>query len=127
MKRIGMITVLALSTGFFATSQALAAGNPADGKTFFQGICAMCHNDTKGAGAKIGPDLYGIVGRKAGSQPGFSYSPAMKNANFVWTEEKLAEYIDNPQKAVPGNRMPYGGTHNLQKAQNVAAYLATLK
>ena len=127
MKRFGMITAVALGASLFVASQAFAAGNAAQGKTFFTGVCAMCHNDTKGSGAKIGPDLYGVVGRKAGSVAGFAYSPAMKKAGFVWTEDKLAAYINNPQQVVPGNRMPYAGTQNMQKAENVAAYLATLK
>lgn len=118
-----MAGALALSAG-----AAQAAGNAAAGKTFFKGVCAMCHNDAKGAANKIGPNLWGVVGSKPGNVPGFNFSAAMKHTKFkVWTEAKLAAYINDPQKVVPGNRMPYGGTHNMKKAENVAAYLATLK
>lgn len=127
MTRIGMITAVAMGASLFVASQAFAAGNAAAGKKFFDGVCAMCHNDTKGAGAKIGPNLFGVIGRKAGSVAGFDYSPAMKKANFVWTEQKVAAYVNDPQQVVPGNRMPYGGAHNMQNADDVAAYLATLK
>jgi cytochrome c len=119
---LGLAAALALG----ATS-AQAAGDAAAGKTFFNGICAMCHNAAKGAPNKIGPNLWGIVGSKPGTVPGFNFSPAMKAAKFSWTEQNLADYINNPQAKIPGNRMPYGGTHSMQKAQNVAAYLATLK
>jgi cytochrome c2 len=98
-----------------------AAAAPAE----FQ-VCAACHRTTAGTNA-IGPSLFGVVGRKAGTEPGFNYSPAMKSAGFVWTVKKLTAYIDNPQAVVPHNRMPFFGTHNMATAATVANYLATLK
>jgi hypothetical protein len=59
---------------------------------------------------RLGPNLHKIVGRKAGSQPDYAFSTAMKEAGFVWDEEKLDRFIANPDEVVPGNSMkPYGG------------------
>ena len=125
-RTIGFALLTAGAVAWSAGS-ASATGNAANGKKLFKGICAMCHTDAKGAPNKIGPNLWGVVGSKPGEVKGFNFSPAMKNAKFTWTEENLAEYINDPQKKVPGNRMPYGGEHNKQKSADIAAYLATQK
>jgi cytochrome c len=117
---MGVIAVAAL-----LASQAQAA-DAKNGATVFQ-RCAICHSDTKGAPAKIGPNLFGVVGRKAGTQPNFSYSAGMKSAGFVWTPDKLVSYVEHPQVVVPGNRMAFGGITRPADAQDLEAYLATLK
>lgn len=89
--------------------------------------CAICHSDTKGAPAKIGPNLFGVVGRKAGTQPNFSYSAAMKSAGFEWTPDKLAAYVEHPQQVVPGNRMAFAGITSKTDAEELVEYLETLK
>jgi len=106
-------------------SQAQAA-DAKNGATVFQ-RCAICHSNTKGAGAKIGPNLFGVVGRKAGTMADFPYSAAMKKAGFVWTPEKLIAYVEHPQAVVPGNRMAFAGITRPADAQDLEAYLATLK
>jgi cytochrome c len=106
-------------------SQAQAA-DAKNGATVFQ-RCAICHSNTKGAGAKIGPNLFGVVGRKAGTQPNFPYSTAMKSAGFVWTPDKLIAYVEHPQAVVSGNRMAFGGITRPADAADLEAYLATLK
>ena len=124
-KTLVRLMLVAGAAAFVATA-AQAAGDAAAGKQVFQ-KCSICHSDAKGAPAKIGPNLFGVVGRKAGTFAGFNYSPAMKNSGITWTEAKLAAYANDPQKVVPGNRMPFPGLHNDKDAANVAAYLATLK
>jgi cytochrome c len=120
LKSIGIAAIAAL----FA-SQALGA-DAKNGAAVFE-RCAICHSNTKGAPAKICPNLFGVVGRKAGTMPEFSYSAAMKSAGFVWTTDKLTAYVQHPQVVVPGNRMAFGGISSRRDAQDVAAYLATLK
>lgn len=110
----------------FTASAAGAAGNAANGASVFA-RCAICHNNTRGAGAKIGPDLFGVVGRKAGTEPGFSYSAAMKNSGITWTNEKLDAYIKSPQMIVPGNKMPFSGLPSSSQRADLIAYLDTLK
>jgi cytochrome c len=117
-----------MSMGLLAlvlASQAQAA-DPKNGASVFQ-RCAICHSNTKGAPARIGPNLFGVVGRKAGTFAQFSYSAAMKKAGFVWTADKIAAYAQHPQIVVPGNRMAFGGISSAHDAADVAAYLATLK
>src|SRR5882762_10320619 len=107
-----------------AANAALAAGDPAKGKQAYQ-ACAACHAVTQGT-TGVGPSLFGIVGRKAGSASGFNYSRAMKDSNLSWTEKSLDAYIANPQKAVPGNTMPYPGMPDAQLRSALIAYLETL-
>ncbi len=115
----------AASLGFLMIAAAQAA-DAKKGQELF-GRCAICHNAEKGAGNKVGPNLFGIVGRKAATAPNFYYSPAMKSSGIVWTEEKLEAYIMNPAKVVPGNRMAFAGIANKEQAEDLAAYLETLK
>lgn len=102
------------------------AADVAAGKQVFQQQCSICHSDKPGVN-KIGPSLFGVVGRKTGSEPGYNYSVANKNSNITWTPEVLDQYINHPQKIVPGTKMPYGGLHNATKRQNLIGFLETLK
>ncbi|HXL98789.1 MAG TPA: c-type cytochrome [Rhizomicrobium sp.] len=110
----------------FAATAAQAAGNAAAGASVFD-RCAICHSNTKGAPAKIGPNLFGIVGRKAAAQADFSYSTALKNSGIVWSADKLDAWIASPATLVPGNRMAFAGIASAQDRANLVAYLATLK
>jgi cytochrome c len=123
MKIIGSIVVAAAA---LMPLSAQAGGNAAQGKSYFA-RCAICHSNTKGAPNRIGPNLFGVVGRKAGSMPGFFYSGAMKRSNITWTPAKLEAYITKPQAVVPGNRMPFAGVSNHQQVEDLVAYLETLK
>jgi cytochrome c len=88
----------------------LALGSPApaqpqpDGAALFRMRCASCHTVEPGGRAVLGPNLAGVVGRKAGSTD-FNYSPAMRNANIVWTRANLDRYLAGPMRMVPGTRM----------------------
>ena len=108
------------------TAGAHSAGDATRGAALFN-RCALCHNNAKGAPNKIGPNLFGVVGRRAGTYPGFSYSSAMKTAGFAWTPTKLDAYLAGPQKVVPGNAMPFGGIADATQRADLVAYLATLK
>lgn len=88
--------------------------------------CKACHKVEAGKNA-VGPSLFGVVGRKAGTEPGFKYSPAMEKAGWIWTPEKIAEYIANPRATVPGNKMAFGGVKNPAMVTEIVGYLATLK
>jgi cytochrome c len=117
-----LLLAAGLTIGAFATAPAPArADSAAQGKAMFA-ICAACHSLDPGVN-KIGPSLHGIIGRKAGSEPGFAYSPAMKSAGFDWTPAKLAAYLNSPQSTVPGDRMPYAGTNNMDMAKSIVDYL----
>lgn len=87
-------------------------------------FCAGCH---AGGPASLGPPLVGVVGRKSGSVPGFNYSKAMKNANVVWNEESLVAFLSDPQKTVPGNRMPFAGISDPSDVAQLVNYLKALQ
>ncbi|OQW44268.1 MAG: cytochrome C [Proteobacteria bacterium SG_bin6] len=99
-------------------------GDPAKGKTAFV-VCSTCHAVQPGAN-RIGPTLHQIVGRQAGIVPGYNYSAANKNSGITWTREKLFQYLEKPQRVVPGTKMTYPGMANPQQRADVIAYLATV-
>lgn len=75
----------------------------------------------------VGPPLFGVIGRKAGSVPGFSYSQTMKAAGFTWTDERLRAYLPAPRGYLPGVKMSYPGLKNPNQVEDLIAYLETLK
>lgn len=89
-------------------------------------ICKACHKTTAG-GRGIGPSLFGVVGRKAGTLAGYNYSAAMKAAGFTWTPDMLSKYIADPKGTVPDNKMPFAGLKDPAKVKQVVEYLETLK
>lgn len=103
------------------TKLASFKGDAAAGKTDFA-ICLTCHAIEAGVN-KIGPSLHGVVGRKAGSIAGFAYSSANKTSGITWTPEKLFQYLEAPQRVVPGTKMTYTGLKDPQKRADVIAYL----
>jgi cytochrome c len=100
------------------------AGDPAAGATKAR-ICKTCHQFGEGAQNSIGPVLNGVVGRKAGTYPGYDYSEANKNSGLTWDVATLTDYLKNPQAKIPGTKMTFAGLRD-KDAANVAAYLATL-
>jgi len=113
-----------LAAAFMA--QTAVAGDPVQGKAVFKTTCAVCHSDVAGKNG-IGPSLFVVVGRKAGSEPGFKYSPAMTKAGIVWTAENLDAFAASPKAVVSGTSMPFGGLKDAAKRADLVAYLGTLK
>ena len=97
-------------------------GDTGAGRLIFR-KCQACHSLEPGKNI-LGPSLAAIIGRKAGSDPGYNYSPAMKQANFVWDANMLDAYLSDPQKVVPGNKMPFPGLKTDHDRADVIAYLA---
>src|ERR1700712_806783 len=95
---------MALSAAHAQFSVPAVKANP---ETLFRNQCATCHSMTAGGPARQGPTLAGVIGRKAGTVPGFKYSAGFSQVNFTWDEEKLDAYLTNPQAVVPGAVMPY--------------------
>ena len=103
----------------------LAKADPAKGQALTK-VCATCHSFEKGAAAKVGPDLYGVVGRPKGSAAGFSYSDAMKAKGGDWTFADLDSFITSPKTFVSGTKMGFGGEPDAGKRADIIAYLRTL-
>jgi len=87
--------------------------------------CVACHSIDGSNGA--GPSLKGIEGRTAGSYPGFRFSRAMKSAGYAWDAKSLDAYLADPQKAIPGNVMPFSGVPDAKQRADLIAYLMMLK
>jgi cytochrome c len=126
MRRVAALLCAASTILLGAAAGAHAGGNAATGAALFN-RCAICHSNAKGAPSRMGPNLFGVIGRKAGSYRGFSYSAAMKTSAIVWTPAKLDAYLATPQKVVPGNNMPMAGIDDPRQRADLVAYLATLK
>ena len=88
--------------------------------------CGICHNFQEGQGKKIGPDLYGIVGRAVAYEPGFSYSAPLKAKGGTWTFDALNKWLIKPSADVPGTAMTFAGLSNEKQRADVIAYLNTL-
>jgi cytochrome c2 len=117
------VTFLLAVTGFAA--QAIAA-DPAAGKSVFSSACSICHSVQPGKNL-VGPSLFGIMGRKTGSVPGFHYSPANQNANITWDPATLDKYLQSPRTVSPGTIMTYAGLKDDTRRADLIAYLGTLK
>ncbi|HEY1778851.1 MAG TPA: cytochrome c family protein [Roseiarcus sp.] len=89
-------------------------------------ICETCHNFKEGAGAKIGPDLWNVVGRPVGSFPGFVYSDGLKKIGGDWTYEKLNAWITDPKAMAPDTKMAFAGEKSAQRRADILDYLHTL-
>ncbi|MBL8700186.1 MAG: cytochrome c family protein [Alphaproteobacteria bacterium] len=100
---------------------------PAEGKKVFTRQCVSCHIDAAEGPRRLGPTLFGVVGRKTGSVEGFRYTEANKNAAWVWTPEKLNEYLKNPREVIPGTNMAFAGIRSDNDRANLIEYLKTLK
>lgn len=85
--------------------------------------CLSCHNIEKGSGNKIGPNLFGVVGRKRASFPGFAYSEAMKKKGGSWSYEELNQFLTSPKTYIPGTKMTFAGLKKDQDRANAIAYL----
>ncbi len=107
-------------TKFASFTGAAAAGE----KVF--AACKTCHAVEAGKNM-VGPSLHAIQGRTSGSIPGYTYSTANKNSGITWTNEKLFQYLENPQRVIPGTKMTYTGVKDAQKRADLIAYLDTLK
>jgi cytochrome c len=100
----------------------LASASPQQGEQTAK-VCLTCHNFGKGQGNKIGPDLYGVVGRPVASVPGFSYSAALKAKGGTWTFDALNPWLANPRADVSGTAMTFAGLTSEKQRADVIAYL----
>ena len=119
------IATLALAAGWLTAGCARAqpVGDAAKGKDAFDEQCSQCH--TIGA-INQGPNLVGVVGRKAGTSPDFPYTPAMKASGITWTPANLEKFLANSQGIIPGTAMSVTVASDTDRI-NIVAYLAKLK
>jgi len=124
--RLVMLGAAALLLSIAVLLPALAQNVPANGETVFRQRCSACHSARVGQPNRVGPNLAGVVGRKAASGPAFNYSPALKASGLTWTRANLDRFLNSPARMVPGTRMAVALTDNAQRAALIN-YLAAQK
>jgi cytochrome c len=123
IRRMGRAGIAGLMLAGSATA-ALAA-DPAARQQIFRAQCSICHSVAPGVNS-IGPTLFGVVGRLAGSVPGFQYTPEHKKLGVTWDAATLDKYLTNPRAMVPDTTMIYAGLKDDVERANLIAYLQTL-
>ena len=88
--------------------------------------CAVCHTNTQDAGHLSGPNLWGIVGRRAGSAKGYTYSRAIADSGVIWGEDSLRQYLSQPNRFLPGNRMMMTPIQDPQELNRIICHLKSL-
>lgn len=116
--RLLLLTAAAVALWFPAAhAQDAAAG----AKVFL--LCRACHQIGPNARNLVGPELNGVIGRKAGSVPGYNYSDANKKSGIVWTPEEFTTYIKDPQGVIPGTKMTFAGLRDEKRIKDLLAFL----
>jgi cytochrome c len=117
MRGFVFVALLTIAGAGEVRAQDAAAGE----KVF--GVCKACHQIGEAAKNNVGPVLNGVIGRKAGSVPGYSYSAANKDSGITWDEATFREYIKDPKAKIPGTKMIYAGLKDEQKTNDLVAFL----
>jgi cytochrome c len=118
LKKLTLTAILIVVSSISALAQ-----DAQRGKTVFN-VCLACHTIGPGAQNKVGPELNGLDGRKAGTAPNFEYSDANKSSGITWSERTFEEYIQNPAAKVPGTKMIFPGIKNEQQVKDLWAYIS---
>lgn len=125
MRKEKFVAVALAAAVALASGSAMAAGDAAKGKKVFK-KCKACHSIQAGK-KKVGPSMFGVVGRKAGTSKGYRFSKAMKASGITWDEASLDKFLTKPKKFVPKTKMGFPGIKKAADRASLIAYLATLK
>jgi cytochrome c len=122
-----MLRKISVALALLAGSTIAAeAGDAKEGAEVFK-RCAVCHTSDKGGGDGLGPNLFGVFGRKAATRPGFAYSAPLKKSGLVWTQANLTKWVAGPARMVPGTKMTFAGLSSKKQQADVVEYLEHLK
>lgn len=111
-----------IATALAALPTPYSAANFDAGRRVFA-QCRSCHTIDEGAGNRVGPNLHAVFGREIGTTPGFNYSAAVQEADFVWDADHLDHWLANPSSFLPGNRMAFAGVRDETQRRDLIAYL----
>jgi cytochrome c len=124
---VGMVAIIDAAFAQYVPRFSLLRAEQAAGRKLFDDHCAACHTQSPGTPVVFGPNLDGVVGRRAASAAGFPYSEALKKSGLVWTEDNLRKWIADSAQMVPGTLMPHASITDPAEQIYVIAYLKTLK
>ena len=121
-------TVLAVVVAALAMSATAAWAQPSDaaatrGERVFVTQCKSCHTLERGGASIAGPNLYGLLGRKSGTAPGYGYSEAMRRFAIEWNDQTLISYLRDPKGDMPGTKMIFAGIKRPDQLADLIAYL----
>lgn len=117
-----LLAATAVLAAVLAVGQA-QAGDAANGEKVFKKQCKKCHKISDDMKKAVGPNLYGVVGRAAGSVDGFKYSSAMTDSGLTWDAETIDKYLADPKGFVPKNKMAFKGLKEESDRADVIAYI----
>ena len=117
-----LFTILFVGAALALSASAASTQSAEAGEAVFK-KCMACHAIGEGAAVRVGPPLNGIVGRKAGIWPNYSYSESNKGSGITWDEATLREYLKDPRAKVPGTKMAFAGLNKPEDIDNIIAYL----
>lgn len=125
--QVGLLSAVAIGiVGLTVPVGAQTSDAASEGMALFEAQCSICHATAKNQPSMLAPNLFGVVGRKAGSAEGFAYSAALKDSSEVWSTETLNTFLTAPSTVIPGTRMTVAVPDDEHRAE-IIAYLATLK
>jgi cytochrome c len=126
MTHIAFAQFIIPALAFIAAITATRGAQAADPQMAFNNACRTCHSMKEGDN-RLGPSLAGVVGRKAGTVPGYAYSPSMQNSGVTWDEATLNKFIANPDEVVGGNKMkPFTSISDEAQRKDIIAFLKSI-
>jgi cytochrome c2 len=125
MTKKGLLLAVVVAGIAWGVDHPTRAQDAGAGMAVFKSQCSICHSVVAGRNM-IGPSLFGVVGRPAGKEPGFHYSPANEKSGLTWDAATLDRYLTSPASVVPHTIMTYAGLKDAKKRADLIAYLATL-
>ena len=116
-------TAILVATVLILTAGGAGAQSAESGERTFNQQCKACHTVEKGGASTLGPNLFGVIGRKAGTAPGYEFSDAMKKSGITWDDASLGDYLKDPKARVPDGKMVFAGLKRPAQVADVIAYL----
>jgi cytochrome c len=116
-------TMTLVASVLILTAGGARAQSAESGERTFNQQCKACHTVEKGGTSTLGPNLFGVIGRKAGTAPGYEFSDAMKKSGITWDDASLGDYLEDPKAKVPDGKMNFAGLKRPPQLADVIAYL----
>jgi cytochrome c len=116
-------TMTLIASVLILTAGGARAQSAESGERTFNQQCKSCHTVEKGGPSTLGPNLFGVIGRKAGTAPGYEFSDAMKKSGITWDDASLGDYLKDPKAKVPDGKMTFAGLKRPPQLADVIAYL----